>query len=48
MKNNKKSPLKEHPLLVAGQSLDDLIQKHISEDTTVLFFLPGILSILLV
>ncbi|MDD5622836.1 MAG: nuclease-related domain-containing protein [Actinomycetota bacterium] len=45
MKNNKKSPLKERPLHVAGQSLDDLIQKHASEDTTTLFFLPAILII---
>ena len=48
MKNNKKSPLKERPLHVAGQSLDDLIQKNISEDTTMLFFLPGILIIMTV
>jgi len=43
MNNNKKSPLKKRPLHVAGQSLDEQIQKHISEDVTTLFFLPGIL-----
>ncbi|MBM3701962.1 MAG: NERD domain-containing protein [Actinobacteria bacterium] len=43
MKNNKKSPLKKRPLNVAGQSLDELIQKYIGEDVSMLFFIPGIL-----
>ena len=43
MKNNKKSPLKERPLHVAGQSLDELIQKYIAEDVSILLFMPTLL-----
>lgn len=45
MKNNKKSPLKERPLHVAGQSLDEQIQKYIAEDVPILFFMPVILIV---
>ena len=45
MKNNKKSPLKDRPLHVAGQSLDEQIQNYISEEFPMLFFVPGLLII---
>lgn len=45
MKNNKKSPLKERPLHVAGQSLDEKIQNHILEELPMLFFVPGLFII---
>ena len=46
MKNNKKSPLKDRPLHVAGQSLDEKIQNHILEELPMLFFVPGLFIIL--
>jgi len=48
MKNNKKSPLKERPLHVAGQSLDEQIQKYIGEDLTILLLIPVILILFLI
>lgn len=45
MKNNKKSPLKERPLHVAGQSLDEQIQKYIAEDVSILFYMPALLIV---
>lgn len=45
MKNNKKSPLKERLLHVAGQSLDKLIQKYIGEDLPILLLIPAILIV---
>jgi hypothetical protein len=46
MNNSKKSPLKERPLHVAGQSLDEKIQNHILEELPMLFFVPGLFIIL--
>ena len=48
MKNNKKSPLKERPLHVAGQSLDEQIQKYIAEDVSILLLIPVILILFLI
>lgn len=47
MKNNKKSPLKERPLHVAGQSSDELIQNNIIDCLTILF-IPVILILFLI
>jgi len=46
VKNNKKSPLKEHPLHVAGQSLDEQIQNYISEDVSMLLIIPALLIVM--
>jgi hypothetical protein len=43
VKDNKKSPLKERPLHVAGQSLDEQIHSYISDDASMLLFVPGLL-----
>lgn len=43
MKNNKRSPLKERPLHVAGQSLDKQIQDYLSDDASMYFTIQGIL-----
>ena len=47
MKNNKKSPLKERPLHVAGQSLDELIQNYIVDGLTILL-IPVILIVVII
>ena len=46
MENNKKSPLKEYPLHVAGQSLDEQIQNYISEDVSMLLIIPALLIVM--
>ena len=48
MKNNKKSPLKERPLHVAGQSLDELIQNYIIDGLTILFILVILILFLII
>jgi len=46
VKNNKISPLKERPLHVAGQSLDEQIQNYISEDVSMLLLIPALLIVM--
>jgi hypothetical protein len=46
MKNNKKSPLKEQPLHVAGQSLDEKIHNYISDNASMLLLVPALLIVM--
>ena len=43
MSNSKKSPLKEKPLHVAGQSLDEQIHDYMSDDVSMYFMIQGVL-----
>lgn len=46
MNNSKKSPLKDRPLHVAGQSSDEKIQGYISENVSTLMIIPALLIVI--